>query len=214
MNNNFGYNNGYNNYGNAKGYGKGYEQQGNGFGNGYGNGFGNGYGQNNGYRNNYTLPELMKTGSGFSYRGDEKVKVVLDAPIGEALMTGRADAEFLPMEYMKRLREVLPIIPLHASEEDWNTWKGLATQGGKVFPGKTVDDLWLHAGMPINKKRTVDSVASEMKDLLAAAQTAQTAQMSELNANLSTLATALQAQATANANADTDKRRKVATKKK
>ena len=96
-----------------------------GFGNGYqakggGKGFdhmGNGYGQGNwglapGKGGMYAIPELIRTGSGFSYRGDEKVKLIVDAPIGEALMTGRADVEFLPIEHMKRLREVLPLIPL------------------------------------------------------------------------------------------------------
>jgi len=181
-----------------------------GFGNGYqakggGKGFdhmGNGYGQGNwglapGKGGMYAIPELIRTGSGFSYRGDEKVKLIVDAPIGEALMTGRADVEFLPIEHMKRLREVLPLIPLQAPEEEWNTWKGLASQGGKVFPGKSVDDLGMMSGMPINKKKTVESVATEMRDMFTAQQTAQTQQISELTTQIGTLATALQAQATA-----------------
>ena len=187
--------------------GKGYYEQGN-WGTTPGKG---GYGQ--------AIPEIIRTGSGYSYRGDQKIKLIVDAPIGDALFQGRADIEALPIEHMNRLREVIKLIPLAASEEDWTAWKALASQGGKVYPGKSIEDLWMHSGMPLNRKKSLESVTSDMTQLfqqqneqhaamLQAQQESNNTQINALTAQIGTLAAALQSHQNNNgADAPAPKRR-------
>ena len=125
------------------------------------------------------------------------MKLIVDPPTGETLATGRADVEFLPTEHVKRLREVLPLIPFQSPDDELTTWNGLASQGGKVCPGKTSDELWMLNGMTINEKKTVESVATELTNIFSQQQAQTNQQITEFTTQIGNLATAMQVQANA-----------------
>ena len=202
-----------------KGNGKGYDQGWNnnqGYGGqqqGYG-GQQQGYGQQWGNQEYRPMPEKIMTSSGQAYRGDERFKVFVDPPVGEAVIMNRADILILPTAAINRLRDILPLVPLHGTEEEWQAWKTLASQGGQIYPGKTEDELWTLAGMPVARRATVATLATQI-ETQNAALTNQMTQLTTQLANVATIAANAANLAAANTNGDTSAapKRKVRAKK-
>ena len=131
-------------------------------------------------RGNGSLPEFAATHSGFFHYNSEKVKLGLDPPLGTALMNGDGDVLVAPKEVIKRIKEVMPYIPLDTTQQQWEQYGTIldneAMQRGKKL-GKSYTELWQEAGYEIKIKETLedkiekgfDRVASTMATTMASA---------------------------------------------
>jgi len=111
-------------------------------------GYGKGdYGKGDMYGKGQYMPEVIKTATGKPYRGVEKVKMLLDPPFGEALARGDADVLILPNAYMKRVKEVLPYLPLQVTPEEWQSYGADISKDGKQ--GVTENQMWELSGYKV-----------------------------------------------------------------
>ena len=108
------------------------------------------------------------------------MKLGLDPPLGTALMNGDGDVLVAPKEVIKRIKEVMPYIPLDTTQQQWEQYGTIleneAMQRGKKL-GKSYTELWQEVGYEIKIKETLedkiekgfDRVATSMATTMATA---------------------------------------------
>ena len=108
------------------------------------------------------------------------MKLGLDPPLGTALMNGDGDVLVAPKEVIKRIKEVMPYIPLDTTQQQWEQYGTIldneAMQRGKKL-GKSYTELWQETGYEIKIKETLedkiekgfDRVATSMATTMASA---------------------------------------------
>ena len=128
------------------------------------------------------MTEIKATHNGQWHNNAEKVKLILDYPLGSALEWGDGDVLVGPTEAIQRLKQVIPFLPLHAPENEWQQfgtqlYQEAQQRGYKL--GKSIEELWSDIGYEVHKHETIDDkiekgferMANTMANTMASAMT-------------------------------------------